>query len=291
MPLCPLIATGITSVTSGRCVPPANGSLSATTSPGAISTRVERGGDGHRHRAEMHRHVIALRDHAPIRVENCARIIASLLDVWREGGAAQRDAHLFRHRSKERAINLQRRWIEADFISVQQRLRMLPKLSIRAFESRVGSVLSLNTQSRCTAFSVLLRRSSSRRKPRVGFRPADKHDVAVRSCRSLSRSFFARSFSTRPNERRRALTISISLCLLSVTVTFAMRTMKARRNVAARSLSLRVRTTARDNASRANARAVVLHAENPRRATTLAASLSISRKHFRESRVLFRLVA
>src|SRR5688572_16283243 len=96
---------------------------------GANFNYVERGGNGHRHRPEMHRHVIALRDHASLRVEHRARVVTPLFDVWRKGGAAQRDAHLFSHRSEERAIDLQRRRIEA---SLHRSIRMLPNWSTRA---------------------------------------------------------------------------------------------------------------------------------------------------------------
>src|ERR1044072_9314419 len=72
----------------------------------------KRSSDCHRHRSEMHRHVIALRDHAALRIEDSARIIASLFDVGRERGATQRDAHLICYRSEQRAINLERRWIK-----------------------------------------------------------------------------------------------------------------------------------------------------------------------------------
>jgi hypothetical protein len=41
----------------------------------------------HGHRAEMHRHVISLRDDATGRIKHGAGIIASLFDVWRERSA------------------------------------------------------------------------------------------------------------------------------------------------------------------------------------------------------------
>ena len=41
--------TPITNVTSGRCVPPAKGSLTATTSPGCYVYFIKRRGNGHRH--------------------------------------------------------------------------------------------------------------------------------------------------------------------------------------------------------------------------------------------------
>src|SRR5688572_19958935 len=51
----------------------------------------ERSGYCHRHRSEMYRHVIALRDHATASVKDSARVITSLLDVWGKRGATQRD--------------------------------------------------------------------------------------------------------------------------------------------------------------------------------------------------------
>ena len=62
-------------------------------------------GDGgahrHRHGAQMHGHVIAHGEHVAGRVKERAGVIATLLDVGRERGAAQRCAHLFGHRVKE----------------------------------------------------------------------------------------------------------------------------------------------------------------------------------------------
>ena len=41
----------------------------------------------HRHRTQMHRHVIALRNHAPVLIKDRARIIAPLFDVRPGPGA------------------------------------------------------------------------------------------------------------------------------------------------------------------------------------------------------------
>ena len=49
---------------------------------------------GHRHGAQMDRHVIAHRDYPALAVENGAGIIAPLFDIGRERGAAQGGAHL-----------------------------------------------------------------------------------------------------------------------------------------------------------------------------------------------------
>ena len=49
----------------------------------------------------MHRHVIAHGEHVAGGVEERAGVIATLFDVGREGGAAQRCAHLFGDGVKE----------------------------------------------------------------------------------------------------------------------------------------------------------------------------------------------
>ena len=54
--------TGVTTVMSGRCVPPANGSLRIQDTPGACCS-LEHGGDGGGHRAEVHGDVLGLHDH------------------------------------------------------------------------------------------------------------------------------------------------------------------------------------------------------------------------------------
>src|SRR5205085_10538132 len=69
-----------------------------------------------RHRAEMDGHVVALRDDSAPSVEDGARIVAPLFDVGREGRAPECDAHLFCDRSVERAIDFERRRIEASLV-------------------------------------------------------------------------------------------------------------------------------------------------------------------------------
>lgn len=49
----------------------------------------------------MHRHVITHSHCIARRVEYRARVIATLLDVRREGGAPQRSSHFFRNRVEE----------------------------------------------------------------------------------------------------------------------------------------------------------------------------------------------
>ena len=84
---------GVTTVMSGRWVPPANGSLRIQLRPGAcvaLAHRRDRGG----HRAEVHRDVLGLHDHLAARVEQRARGVAALLDVRRVRGPDQQRAHL-----------------------------------------------------------------------------------------------------------------------------------------------------------------------------------------------------
>ena len=89
----------VTSVMSGRCVPPANGSFRIQASPGAGVVRAYRG-DGVGKRAEVDRDVLGLRDHPPARVEEGGRAVAPLLDVRGEGGADEGRAHLVRDRAE-----------------------------------------------------------------------------------------------------------------------------------------------------------------------------------------------
>src|SRR4030095_9278457 len=63
--------------------------------PGLDVPRFERGLDRKRHRAQVHRHVIALRNHLALRVKQGAGIVAALLDVWRKCRSLQRGTHLF----------------------------------------------------------------------------------------------------------------------------------------------------------------------------------------------------
>jgi hypothetical protein len=65
------------------------------------------GGHGVGHRAEVHRDVLRLGDHAPTLVEERGRAVAALLDVGREGGANQHRPHLVGHRPQGRADQLQ----------------------------------------------------------------------------------------------------------------------------------------------------------------------------------------
>ncbi len=55
----------------------------------------------------MHGHVIAHGKHVAGGVEERTGVIATLLDVGREGGAAQRGAHLFGDRVKEMLEDLE----------------------------------------------------------------------------------------------------------------------------------------------------------------------------------------
>ena len=48
----------------------------------------------HRHGAQMHGHVVAHGNHARLAIEDGAGVVAALLDIGRERGAAQGSAHL-----------------------------------------------------------------------------------------------------------------------------------------------------------------------------------------------------
>ena len=54
--------------------------------------------DRHRHRTQVHRHVIAHGDNLARGIEDGARVVAALFDVGRKRRAAQRGSHLFRDR-------------------------------------------------------------------------------------------------------------------------------------------------------------------------------------------------
>ena len=84
---------------SGRCVPPAYGSLRIQTSPGAGSCAID-GGDRVGHRAEVDGDVLGLRDHPAALVEERGRAVAPLLDVRRERGADEHGAHLLGDRAQ-----------------------------------------------------------------------------------------------------------------------------------------------------------------------------------------------
>ena len=54
-----------------------------------------------RHRAQMHRHVIAHGDRLAARIVDRAGVVAALLDVGRIGGLAQHHAHFLGDRSQQ----------------------------------------------------------------------------------------------------------------------------------------------------------------------------------------------
>ena len=91
---------------SGRCVPPAKGSFSAHTSPGAGSWRMTAAtasGIAPRWTGMCS----ACDDHAATVVEQRGRAVATLLDVRRERGADEHRAHLLRDRAQRAADHLQ----------------------------------------------------------------------------------------------------------------------------------------------------------------------------------------
>ena len=111
--------TGVTTVMSGRCEPPAAGSLVTNTSPGA-RVRV-RGVDGaHRlaHRAQVHGDVRRVRDQSGVAVEHRAGEVEPLADVGRDRGAAQHRAHLLGDRHEQVVHDL-----EPDRIDLARRAR------------------------------------------------------------------------------------------------------------------------------------------------------------------------
>ena len=67
----------------------------------------------HRHRSQVHGHVVAHRDHLPLTIENCARVIPPLFDIRRECGPPQRRSHLFGDRMKNIFEDFQLDWIAA----------------------------------------------------------------------------------------------------------------------------------------------------------------------------------
>ena len=95
-----------TSVMSGRCVPPVNGSLRMQTSSGAGSCAHD-GGDRVGHRAEVDGDVLGLHDHPAALVEQRGRAVAPLLDVRGEGGADEHRAHLLGDRAQAAADDLE----------------------------------------------------------------------------------------------------------------------------------------------------------------------------------------
>src|SRR5689334_16908684 len=108
----------------------------------------------------MHRHVIALRDHATRGIKHGARIIAPFLDVRRKSRAPQRHAHLFSHGSEERAINLERRWIETSF---HNSIKIFPHWSTRAAASRGINVVAEYSVTMQGVFNFTPPRNSSLR--------------------------------------------------------------------------------------------------------------------------------
>ena len=87
---------GATSVMSLRWVPPANGSLRTTWSPGATVEPTASMAAAHRrrHRAEVHRDVLGLHEQLAVGREQRRRAVGPLLDVGAERGPAQHRAHL-----------------------------------------------------------------------------------------------------------------------------------------------------------------------------------------------------
>jgi hypothetical protein len=61
----------------------------------------------HRHRTQMHGHVIALRDQTTTTIKDGTGIIAALFDVWRKRRAAQADAHLLRDRGIKGTVDFE----------------------------------------------------------------------------------------------------------------------------------------------------------------------------------------
>ena len=92
---------------SGRCVPPRNGSLTIATSPGPSPNASIACAHRKRHRAQVHRHVIAHRDGFARCVVDRAGIVAPLLDVGRVRGLAQHHAHFFGDRDEQVAEQLE----------------------------------------------------------------------------------------------------------------------------------------------------------------------------------------
>jgi hypothetical protein len=72
-----------------------------------LSELVQGGAHAHRHGPEVDGHVIAQGDRDAARVEQRARIVASLLDVGGKGRAAERGPHLLRQRRKQMTEHLE----------------------------------------------------------------------------------------------------------------------------------------------------------------------------------------
>ena len=113
-----------TSVMSGRCVPPVNGSLRIQTSPGLRvalrCTAATASGIAPRCTGMCS----AWATIRPVAVEERRRAVAPLLDVGREGGADQRRAHLLGDRAQRAADHL-----ELD-VHARVRARSVPVASV-----------------------------------------------------------------------------------------------------------------------------------------------------------------
>ena len=59
----------------------------------------------------MHRHMIALRNHIPVTIEDCARIVPPLLNVGRKSGALEGGTHFFRNGMKKAFEDFELDWI------------------------------------------------------------------------------------------------------------------------------------------------------------------------------------
>jgi hypothetical protein len=51
----------------------------------------------HRHGPEMNRHVVSLRNYAPVPIKDRTRIVATFFDVWRESCPPQSNTHFLRY--------------------------------------------------------------------------------------------------------------------------------------------------------------------------------------------------
>ncbi len=81
--------------------------------PGTHLDPLDRGLVAHGGRAQMHRLVRGLADHAPVAVEQRAGEVAPLLDVGRERRALQRGAHLLRDGREQVVEDLESKRIES----------------------------------------------------------------------------------------------------------------------------------------------------------------------------------
>src|SRR5262249_37668894 len=100
---------------------------------------LDRGRHRHRHRSEMNRHVVAHGDHFAAAVEYRTGIIATLLDVGRERGSAQRRPHFLGYGVIEILEDL-----EFDGVAPHARIvTVLPESSIVGSMVATGNVLRL----------------------------------------------------------------------------------------------------------------------------------------------------